>query len=284
MDIIQEDELKGTICEFMENYDLNSLEGQKYDFHLSGWILKAAFKAPIDIRELPIDKKSSAVIEPGETVFVMTQEYLTLPLNTSVTLVPKRKIGHDGIIVLGGMRVDPGYHGQLFIGLYNFASQDFVLSPGRKLIAGIFSKHEKEVSFRPKNMQKNCFPEDLQKMINKYSPVNSAGIAKRLEDVEQHLKKVEEILSDDRDWRKEIRETIAELNKALKEETLARKEHIAELHAQMEKEQIGLKNRLDSQDSIYKSKSETNSRWLAAVGVTMGVVGAVAAILALVFR
>ena len=26
--IIQEDELKGTICEFMENYDLNSLEGR----------------------------------------------------------------------------------------------------------------------------------------------------------------------------------------------------------------------------------------------------------------
>ena len=214
----------------------------------------------------------------------MTQEYLTLPLDISVTLAPKRRMSHDGVIVLGGMRVDPGYHGQLFIGLYNFSSQDFILSPGRKLIAGVFSKHKKATSFQPERMEKNQFPEDLQKMINKYSPVNSIGIKERLDDVEQHLKKLEELLANDKNWRKEIKESITELNEALREETIAHKEHIIELQTLMEKEQREIKTKIDTDAHIYKGKSETNSKWLASLGVAVGVLGLIVAIMVYIFR
>ena len=59
-------------------------------------------------------------VEPGEVVFVLTEERLDLPRNMIAVLSQKRKLFNQGIQVLGGFCIDPLYRGKLLVGLYNF--------------------------------------------------------------------------------------------------------------------------------------------------------------------
>ena len=233
MECLHDDELKNQIEQFMDGFESLGLGGQKYDFHMDDLILKAKYRKPIKISELSVNDQPDAVIKPGETVFVTTKEYLKLPSNISITLSPKRKFGHDGIIVLGGMHVDPGYHGQLYIGLYNFSTEDFVLQPDKKLIGGLFFKHKETVSYVPEPMKKDTFPEDLLRMIRKYSPVNTSGLLNKMEIVEKELREVQNKLNDDEEWKKCVREDISNMMLLLKEENIAREKHINELRLEV---------------------------------------------------
>src|SRR5260221_4469816 len=97
---------KGT---FIQGGDVASVEGVKYDFHMGSRILKASYTQAVDIAELPTLERSTLGIDPGEVVFVLTQETLRLPANMIAVLSPKRTIAHSGIIVLGGFAIDPNY-------------------------------------------------------------------------------------------------------------------------------------------------------------------------------
>jgi deoxycytidine triphosphate deaminase len=114
------------------------VEGAKYDFRMSPLILKASFGTPINLEKLPEDQRAKVTADPGEVVFVRTIERLDLPNNIIAMLSPKRKLSHQGIIVLGGFAIDPKYRGPLFIGLYNFSSTPFHLQSGKRLIAAVF--------------------------------------------------------------------------------------------------------------------------------------------------
>src|SRR5258708_30788595 len=98
---------------FIKGGNLDNIDGIKYDFSLSSRILKGKIKQPIDISALPETRKVDLVVEPGEVVFVLTQETLMLPNDIMATLIPKRKLSHDGIMILGGLSIDPLYEGRL---------------------------------------------------------------------------------------------------------------------------------------------------------------------------
>lgn len=134
--IVNQDRLKALVAEkvVIRNGDPSSIEGVKYDFRIGPSFLKSRFRRPIEFDRLQdIDSLSGAEIEPGEVVFVMTEEQICLPTNMMIVLTHKRKIAYDGILILGGLSVDPGYEGPLLIGLYNFSSRPYPLTQGRKL-------------------------------------------------------------------------------------------------------------------------------------------------------
>jgi len=114
--LVNQDKLRSLIAEnvIIRNGNAESLEGVKYDFRIGPSFLKSKFRRPIDFENLQsIDSISSAEIEPGEVVFVMTEEQISLPTNMMIVLTHKRKIAYDGILILGGLAVDPGYEGPL---------------------------------------------------------------------------------------------------------------------------------------------------------------------------
>jgi deoxycytidine triphosphate deaminase len=150
------------------------VEGIKYDFRLGSKFLKASLERPVDFNDLQGTEKLQAKIDPGEVVFVMSEERLNLPMDMFVVLVHKRKISHDGIAVMGGLCVDPGYEGHLLVGLYNFSSSPFQFEPGYKLIAGLFYKLSgTEIGEFPRPATKiTAFPEDLVRLIRSYQPIN----------------------------------------------------------------------------------------------------------------
>src|SRR2546429_8482274 len=112
---------------FIKGGSLQCVEGMKYDFRLGSRVLKSSLGAPIDLKHLTETERGKIAVEPGEVVFVLTEERLELPNDMKAELSPKRKLSHEGILVLGGFSIDPRYSGKLLIGLYNFSSTPFPL-------------------------------------------------------------------------------------------------------------------------------------------------------------
>jgi deoxycytidine triphosphate deaminase len=225
--ILSNGEIKSLIREeTIRNGTEESVEGQKYDFRLGDYFLKAKFGRAVKISELDVEQRKDAVIEPGETIFVMTEEVLNLRQDMRLRLSPKRKMGHEGIIILGGLDVDPGYSGPLFVGMYNFSSQPFTLHQGKKLIAGIFEKLDKSIEYKPASMPNDGFPEELIDLIEKYQPISVQGIVESLNAMRKDLNDVRQKLDDDSKWRDDIRAAIDSLVAGLKEEVVARKSDI----------------------------------------------------------
>lgn len=190
--IIGEKELKQFVQdgEIIQNGDISGAEGIKYDFHLGTLFLKAGFNTPKTYEEL--NAKDAAIVEPGEVVFVMTAERLQIPFDMSIQLHIKRKLSHEGINLLGGTCVDPGYNGYLIFGIHNVAGSNFKLKPGRKLVGATFSRlSDGEVVENPSQIPQaiETFPDELVDLIEKYRPVNPQVINSRLNDLQSRLDK-----------------------------------------------------------------------------------------------
>ncbi len=213
---------------FIIGGDPKSVENVKYDFHMGDRVLKAAYAQPVDFAELP---QASRFVEPGEAVFVLTKERLNLPNNIMATLSPKRKIAHGGIIILGGLAIDPLYRGFLVVGLYNFSSTPFPLQPGKKLIAGLFYELD-DVSIDLDNiapLEISDFPDELLALIRNYKPIEINGLEGQVQKISIELTNLRSELSSDKIWRDDFKKgldahntQIEKLLKALEEEKINR--------------------------------------------------------------
>jgi hypothetical protein len=125
-------------------------------------------------------------------VFVMAEEILHLPDNVFAVLSTKRKLAMAGIIVTGGHVIDPGYHGKLVFGLYNFASEPFTLIPGKKLIAATFCElSSEEIGYAeerrlPPEAIHEFSPELIERMI-KFYPLGLKSIQNQVTEMEKAL-------------------------------------------------------------------------------------------------
>ena len=140
--VITEKEIKNWIESGtnIQEGSLDCAEGIKYDFRLGSKFLKAYFGRVMDYET---DLKSAedirrAVVEPGEVVFVLSRERLVLPRNVYAQLSPKRSLSQDGIELMGGLTIDPGYEGYLVFGLRNVAGTPYPLAPGTKIVGANF--------------------------------------------------------------------------------------------------------------------------------------------------
>ena len=84
---------------FIQGGDPICAEGVKYDFRLSARILKAKFGRPIDASLVAPDE---LFIEPGEMVFAMSEERLSLPANVVAELSPSESSATAGYWSLAG--------------------------------------------------------------------------------------------------------------------------------------------------------------------------------------
>lgn len=194
-----------------------SVEAVKYDFHLGDRVLKAEYGQPKEIAAIPEEER---YIAPGETVFVLTAERLNLPTNMIAKLVPKRKMAHGGINILGGLLVDPGYKGVLVIGMYNFSSTKYHLRPGRKLIAATFDLlSEDELPDYPASPPAEItdFPDDLVDLISKYKPADLSGLLEQLEIMRRELATLKADIANDKAWRDDFKHDLGDLKQVVSE-------------------------------------------------------------------
>jgi deoxycytidine triphosphate deaminase len=218
--------------EFIKDGDPGSVEGVKYDFHLSNLVLKAKFKRPIDFNTLSEAEKRDLEVEPGEVVFVLTQERLSLPLDVVAQLSPKRKLSHAGILTLGGLCVDPGYEGRLLIGLCNFSSTPFPIIPGKKVIAATFFRlNEAESAGLQKPGESLVdFPDDLIQVMQRYKPIAVAPLESAITELRSDVEGLRRDIRSHEDWYTRFKDSldthnqqIGDLSRDLRSEIEARR-------------------------------------------------------------
>lgn len=218
--------------EFITGGDPGSVEGVKYDFHLSSQILKAKFKRPVNFDHLTEAEKRELEVEPGEVVFVLTQERLSLPLDVVAQLSPKRKLSHAGILTLGGLCVDPGYEGRLLIGLCNFSSTPFPIVPGKKVIAATFyrlGETEADGLVKPREALDD-FPDELVQVMQRYKPVAIEPLSLAVTELRTDVEGLRRDIRSHEDWYTRFKDSleahnqqIGELSKELRAEVEARR-------------------------------------------------------------
>ncbi len=219
---------------FIRGGDPNAVDNVKYDLRLGAQALKASIGLPKAIDQM---QDSEKWIEPGEVVFILTQEELHLPPNMIATLSPKRAITHRGITVLGGFAIDPGYSGCLWFGLHNFSSSRYALRSGTKLIACLFYELDEDEA---RNYDCNSmetvtdFPDDLIEIIKNYKPIELKGIQEELGKTKADLLELKQSLNDDKSWKDEFKGDLKKLLDGLKEERDARQAADEKLQGKLE--------------------------------------------------
>jgi len=214
------EELRSAVVDqtFIKRGDPRCVEGMKYDFRLGSRILKASFNAPIDLTLITELERSKVAVEPGEVVFVLTEERLELPNDMKAELSPKRKLSHEGILVLGGFGIDPRYSGNLLVGLYNFSSTPFPLMMGRKLIAALFYRLEgPELAEFPLPDSIETFPDELTRLIRDYRPVAPQALHETFAALRAEVANLRQEFVSGRDWQRQFQESLTRHDKQIED-------------------------------------------------------------------
>src|SRR5208337_2412677 len=166
--------------------------------------LKASYKRPIDVEKLSEAEKAELFIEPGEMVFILTEERLDLPNNMIAELSPKRKLSHAGILAIGGFCIDPLYQGRLLIGLFNLSSTPFPIIPGKKVIAATFFVLEDQecCNFEKPEAALEDFPDELVQVMQKYRPIAMASITESIQQMQRQVDAIRKEIDSQNDWYK----------------------------------------------------------------------------------
>lgn len=156
-----------TMCQnqrlIVDGFDPGSLQTTSYDFRIGAKAIVGGSGNEIDL------KKDRLVIEPGSYAGVISLEKVKLPNNVFAQIGSKRKFSYDGIILLTGSIIDPGYEGHLLFGLYNASTKKVVLPIRTKICNVVFTrlpKDVKPVSADPYLLEGNFPPDFLTKMAN----------------------------------------------------------------------------------------------------------------------
>lgn len=208
----------------LENADIKCAEGIKYDFRLGSKLLKSYFGDPVDIEKdlVTVEEKNRAVVEPGEVVFVLSKERISLPKDIYIQLSPKRSLSQDGIELLGGLTVDPKYEGYLVFGLKNVAGKPYKLRVGTKIVGANFFRLSESEAIDDEDVPGSIedFPQRLQELIDKYEPVNPQNLAEELRNLQKAFEDSQNKLTKDVEYlKKQVENFVQDLaREAIKRE------------------------------------------------------------------
>lgn len=82
-------------------------------------------------------RESAFLLKPGKVAFVTSVEELAMPADLAGNIAVKFRNSMDGILVLGGFLVDPGYHGRLHFQLANIGREPFEIVPEETSVAAL---------------------------------------------------------------------------------------------------------------------------------------------------
>ena len=76
-------------------------------------------------------------VEPGTCTLAHSFEWVEIPPDLAATLRTRSSYGRRGVLVTAGF-VDPGFRGQLTLGLVNMGNEPLTLSRGERVVQMIF--------------------------------------------------------------------------------------------------------------------------------------------------
>jgi deoxycytidine triphosphate deaminase len=186
-----------------DTFSASSLEASSYDIRVGGKGIVGGLGTDIDVREEALE------LGPGAYGAVVSLEKLLLPEEVCARIGSKRGLAYEGIILLTGTIVDPGYQGHLLFGLYNASHRKVLLRYGRKLANIVFerlAKPPEKVANSDPNLLKGNLPDAFLDRMANMEVLPWMQISERVKQIEQITKDVLDLRARYEDVLQPIRE------------------------------------------------------------------------------
>ncbi|HEU5253427.1 MAG TPA: hypothetical protein VFU16_08915 [Solirubrobacterales bacterium] len=182
-----------------ETWDKDCLRSAAYDLRIAKTYLITPGGTRYWPKGGPGHCKMTAPFElkPGEVAFVSTVEKLVMPADLVGNIAPRFRRALEGILVMGGMLVDPGYTGRLHFQLANVGNKPFTITPGRTSVAAIQFLPVFEASSdldrvpSSKHLLKQLFREEV-----KTEPLEQLAYFSGVKDLKDEVKKLNKRIDD----------------------------------------------------------------------------------------
>ena len=89
-----------------------------------------------------LEEENVLTLQPGNYGLIISFERLKLPKSVFVRIGPKKRFAYEGLILLSGSVVDPGYEGHLLLGYYNASQRDLPIRYQSKICNLVFTHFE----------------------------------------------------------------------------------------------------------------------------------------------
>jgi dCTP deaminase len=109
----------------LEPFEESCLQPASYDLRVGKYAFASSLKEKVDLSQRGILR-----IEPGEFAVIETEERLAFGGQIAAQLGLRSEYARQGLLMLSGPQVDPGFKGILIVRLINLAPMTIVLSYG----------------------------------------------------------------------------------------------------------------------------------------------------------
>ena len=168
-------------------FHASSLQPSSYDIRVGRLGIIGGQGQELQLTQSPME------LEPGAYGGVISYERLLLPSNIAARIGSKRALSYDGVILLTGGVVDPGYEGHLVFGLYNASQRKAIIRYGRKICNVVFERlsepPERQAPSDP-NLLNGAFPDQFVDKIANMDVLPWMQISERVKQIETITKDI----------------------------------------------------------------------------------------------
>lgn len=94
--------------------------------------------------ELPFAQQNTIQLQPGQLIWVISQEELNIPIDCCATVFPKNHLAMAGVFAFNVGHVDPGYRGPIIIRLISLRSTPYTITMGHPIYTVVFDALDKD--------------------------------------------------------------------------------------------------------------------------------------------
>jgi len=194
-----------------------SLEASSYDIRVGA---KGVLGG--EGREIALEQEAME-LSPGAYGGVISLERLMLPKDIYARIGSKRALSYDGVILLTGSLVDPGYEGHLLFGLYNASQRRLLIRQGRKICNVVFERlsqtPERQAPSDP-DLRTGNFPEAFIDRMANMEVLPWMQISERVKQIEQITADILDLKARYEDVLKPIRDLTENVQSLTKDVTM----------------------------------------------------------------
>ncbi len=151
----------------IDRFDTSLARGASYELRLHPRILASALGPDAHGEIVTLTEERPVYrIQCGQTVGVLSAEMLTLPSTLSGRFGIRSDFARHGLLAYGGLQLDPGWRGRLYLGLLNVGPESIPLELSEPLFSVEFSTLEEPATpYRGRYQDQEDFTDDQVRQI-----------------------------------------------------------------------------------------------------------------------
>ena len=158
-------------------------KGDKYDTQPASYDLAAGRAVWKEIKDgkgnlcevgyrpgLPFAEQHTIQLQPGQLIWLISQEELNIPIACCATVFPKNHLAMAGIFAFNVGHVDPGYRGPIIIRLISLRSTPYTITMGQPIYTIVFDTlDEAEIAKNPMKPRAPLSFEEALMVVRKHA-------------------------------------------------------------------------------------------------------------------